>query len=170
MFLRLFVSADESPAGLLALAYLPSLLRIAPVRLIDPRRLIIGVLDGPWAKYSTLLGTPMTGPMINVVCTPPDRWTWVQKVTATKKDDPASEKETVSGRCELYTAGVRNVLITSQTHVSRMVDAWSEQANAAAKYEAIVVPVATAAFAAPTYVIPTPVTDHAALRRTILGV
>jgi hypothetical protein len=44
---------------LLALAYLPALLRIAPVRVIDPRRLVLGVLDGAWARYSSLLGAPI---------------------------------------------------------------------------------------------------------------
>lgn len=179
MFLRVFANVDDPQS--IALAYLPALIRIAPVRIVDPRSPMFGgELPGGWARFGRCLETPMRGQYVNVVATSPDRWTWTQRVTAPLKnrpDDPKVPTEEIEGRRELYTKDrdcVRNVLIAPLPDLADATPdakaAWLETAQAAAKYDAVVVPIATATYPAPTYVIPAPVTDHAVFRRIVLGV
>lgn len=115
MYIRFWATTDESSSvSPIAIEYLRSLIRIASVRVIDPGRMGPAAIDGPWARYGQLFHAPMAGTMINVVCTEPSRWTWVQRIQAPKTNDPNAELEEISGRAELYTAGVRNVLIVTK--------------------------------------------------------
>lgn len=139
MFLRYFATTDDSYIGVAALAYLRSLIRIAPVRLISPMGLE-GGLRGAWSAFDGLLYTPMTGPYINVVCTAPARWRWRQNIAAPKRQIvrpgdvlAADELEHISDMVELYTVGVRNVLIVAAPPVGH------GQIAAAQKYEAVVI-------------------------------
>lgn len=165
MYLRMFTALDESPVGLLALSYMPALLRIAPVRLIDPDRMGAADLPGRWARYWRALETPMPKgePFINIVCTRPERWTWVQRIDAAVEDnpdDPEVPTERIEDRLELYTYGARNVLITDidATAFAKLDDAMRATAI---KYQALVRP----------REVPPPTSgkDHAAFRRIILG-
>ena len=184
------VTADDSAIGILALAYLPALIRIAPVRLVDPR-VPIFALRGAWERYSRCLMTPMQGSFVNVVCTEPERWAWTQRIAAPVKPrdgrevatleavdndgeviEESVETEVIEEQVELYTAigertkCLRNVLIAHPPTES-LYEAGLHPVIA--KYEAVVVPVATAAFVAPTYLFPPPVADHARFRTIIKG-
>ncbi len=167
MYLRYFCEVSDSPAGTVALAYLRSLVRIAPVRVIDPRgHQLVGALPGGWNRFTSCLMTPMAGTFINIVCTAPDRWTWLQKVSAPKKNERGSETVTITGRCELYTSGARNVLISDAAFESLS----EEERATAAKYDALITPLGDLALWLPaTTVIPIPVKDHAAMSAVVLG-
>lgn len=134
MYIRYWATTTaSSQVSSIALAYLRSLIRIAPVRVIDPARMGPAVVEGEWARYANLFDTPMVGSMINVVCTQPSRWTWMQKISAPKTDDPAcKEFEEIYGRAELYTEGVRNVLIVATR------PATPDQVEAANRYESVI--------------------------------
>jgi hypothetical protein len=159
-YVRLLAATDGSPIGKMGLEYLKSLLRCAPVRLYS----VTGSLSGGWERYSTLLGTPIAGGFVNVVCCGQDRWTWVQHVQMPNKDGtftPASERQ------ELYTAGVRNVLLTDSTPKAPGV------AQCAVKYEAIVVPSLDLAavweeFGCHASVIPVPVLNHHRVKELVM--
>jgi hypothetical protein len=115
--IRYFASTDESPVGVMALRYLQALMKLAPVRLCS----MTGALTGKWPGYGALLFTdPGPRMLANVVCCDPSRWTWMIRVAAPPRNfvgpssDPAAVEtpaEILTGRQELYTAGVRNVLI-----------------------------------------------------------
>ncbi len=102
------------------------------------------VLAGPWQHYGRLTGTPMTGTMINVVATDPSKWTWLQRTPMVERDawaDAVSQPtfgagkiEVASGRLELWTAGVRNILLALTPPRS------SAELAAAVKYDEIIVP------------------------------
>jgi len=139
-YIRFLADTDDSPYGALALAYLPALLRIAPVRIGT----LTGGLSGPWhpghqddaSPFSPLLATPMQGTYVNVVCCQPSRWTWVQRVPMPKRlasGELVLSDDVATGRQELYTAGVHNVLITAEAKRPT-----SEQLGAALAYEQIV--------------------------------
>ena len=160
-YIRLLATTDGSAIGALGLEYLKSLLRCAPVRLYS----VTGGLSGGWERFSTLLSTPMAGPFVNVVCCAPGRWVWVQTVQMPNKDGtltPASE------RMELYTVGVRNVLLTDY-----IPPGGPSPAQSAKKYEAIGVPTlaiggAWAEFGCHALVVPVPVVDHSRIRELIM--
>lgn len=177
MYIRYFATTDpQSPVSKVALEYLKSLIRIAPVRVIDPARMMPGIPDGEWARYAGLFATPMIGPMINVVCTEPSRWTWMHKIAAPKENKAGSKTEEISGRLELYTAGVRNVLFTHGRENTPELAVPSEGPlyETARKYEAVVLDqdyayTASIPVLKSIHCVPVPVKDHAAIRTAVLG-
>lgn len=124
-YLRYFATTDDTELGRMGLEYLKSMLRVGPVRVLS----MSGGMFGPWAPYAQLLGTPVSYPFVNVVCAEPARWTWRQVV--------ATDKDPVDGRVELYTAGVRNVLLAGPGDPPGVLTA---QAATAMRFEALVVP------------------------------
>ncbi len=138
--IRYLAATDPSPIGTLALAYLKGLLRIAPVRLGS----MTGGLVGQWEAFGQLLVTPMDGELVNVVCCDPGRWTWVQNVPMPKRlrsGETVMSAEVASGQQELYTDGLRNVLLTNERAPSRLTN---DQLITALRYEQVVVPDAVA--------------------------
>lgn len=160
IYVRYFATTDDSPTGVIALEYLRSIMKFAPVRVLS----VSGGLSGQWEAYAQLLATPLTYPFVNVVCCDPARWCWTQQVAMPRKDRTL---ETTEGTFELYTDGIRNVLVATA------LPAEGCQQHTAARYEAIVVPAERLAIAWPVrvpIVIPVPVSDdgHAILRFTLL--
>lgn len=161
-YVRFFVST-EGMLGPVALSYLRSILRIAPVRLVC----MSGELEGPWTAMHKLLMTPMDEPMIaNVVCTHP--MIWSRSLTVPMPKTATSPAERASRTVELYTDGVRNVLFAAAPPTSKA------QREAAAKYEAIVVPSEALAKLfhdaigkTPTVIVSPPVLDHAGVKAAI---
>jgi hypothetical protein len=172
--IRYYAATNDTPTGRVALEYYKSLVRIAPVRVLSTT----GVLSGAWAGFSAALVTPMAYPMVNVVCSVPSRWTWTQRVEATMQPVVAgphitavtvpAKTERIEGRLELYTRGIRNVLLAADEPGDM------EQLETAIKYEMIVVPSVALleswqrARRAALYV-PIPVTAHDVLRSAVLG-
>lgn len=116
-----------------------SLCRIASVRVAS----MTGGLAGPWQAYEQLTMTPMVGRFVNCVCCHPVKWEYTQEVTANDRmfidptaDGPIPDNEMMdkrmTGRVELYTVGVRNVLFLGKLPIIR------SDAVAALKYEAVV--------------------------------
>lgn len=176
-YIRYYAATNEGSTALAALAYLRSVVRIAPVRLVT----FSGSLDGPWDAMSNLLTTPMINPMIaNIVCTEPEYWAHRLSVPMPKQDAfadglemtrsirKAAKIERETRVIELHTANTRNVLIATSIPKSK------DHCVAAAKYEAIIVPtpeLADKMFGATgkqPLVIPWPVTEHRALRGAIV--
>jgi hypothetical protein len=161
-FIRYMAATDDSPHGVAAREYLGSLLRIAPVRIVSMTE---RGLAGRWTHFMSLLGTPVTGTFVNVVSCAPERWAWRQSVPAPICDSMGAPTETISGDLELYTAGVRNVLLVGGS--SGIV-----RADVALKYEAVVVadPYVASKLEHPhATLVGIPVTDHHLLRRAVLG-
>lgn len=171
MFIRYFATTDEqSPVSAVALAYLRSLVRIAPVRVIDPGRMIMGLPDGEWGKFAGLFATPMVGPYVNVVCTEPSRWTWMQHIDAPKEDKLDAELEHFEKRLELYTQGVRNVLLVAQPPTNEA------EVRAANRYECVLVATPEIqldwgyhANGSGIVYVPVPVKEHRLVRIAVLG-
>lgn len=165
MIIRYFAQTDDSPNGAVALEYLKSLLRIGQVRLISR-----GALDGRWKPYAPLFTTPMADGFVNAVCCPVSMWSWIHRVPAPRVQDGQIVADTVVGRCELYTQGVRNVLLA----FARPDPICHEAALATAlRYQAIVTPdsdgvEAWARMDGRAVHIPVPVTDHALLQSVIV--
>lgn len=174
-YLRYFATTDDSTTGKLALEYLKAMLRLGPVRVIP--RPGGGALTGCWAPYAQLLSTPISYPFVNVVCCPSEHWTWTQSIR--------TEKDTIEGRLELYTAGMRNVLLADWDNPP---DILTPAAVTALRYESIVVPstrlqvhwsamlgvgseLLTARSVFTTAVVPVPVSgpDHDTFRAAVLG-
>jgi hypothetical protein len=80
-FIRYFAQTDDGPLGKLALEYLRSMLRVAPVRLVS----ISGGLSGAWHRFENLLMTPMAGDYVNAVCVYPEKWVWTTSVPMTDR-------------------------------------------------------------------------------------
>lgn len=168
--IRFMAATDDTAIGLVGLGYLTSLLRVAPVRIAS----VTGGLCGGWERFAPLLSTPMTSHYVNVVCCRPDRWTWMHTVQMPNRDGtftPAADRR------ELYTHGVRNVLLTDHTPprpgLAELAIAGDRLAEYARKYEAIVVPTlelgaAWSAFGCHPHVVPVPVRDHSAIRELIM--
>lgn len=175
-YIRFYATTNEgSTTAVAALAYLRSIVRIAPVRLVT----FSGSLDGAWGSMTELLLTPMIEPMVaNIVCTEPENWAHRLTVPMPKRDPFASFMKQEPGAAppaekatrvvELYTANTRNVLIATSIPKSKA------HCEAAAKYESIVVPTPelaekiTGAIGRPPLLIPVPVTEHRALRGAIV--
>lgn len=175
MFIRYFATMDESPTGTAALAYLRSLVRIAPVRLVDPRGPMFGQeLPRAWRAFAGCLMTPMDGPFINVVCTEPQHWAWTRVIDAPKKNEPGAEIEKITGSFELYTASaIRNVMIIPDPSWLPRGGLWLETTD---KYERLVIgwhnddrqPDCLDAMRGPrVWSVPYPVTNHAMLHDAI---
>jgi hypothetical protein len=123
-----------------------------------------------------LLATP-TGDYVNIVCADPARWTWLQTIPTCQRAPLPSEDpsgigggEPVTGRIELYTAGVRNVLIAPAVARGR------DQIDAAKKYDIVIVSDPTHAAWWLTYgdgvvphVMPENLIDQPELRSLVLG-
>lgn len=139
-YIRFWATTDESDAGLIAIDYLRSLMRIAPVRLCS----MSNMLYGRWAGYAALMSTDMQGELVNVVCCSPDRWTWVTRVAAPPRDIAASPPppgaveappEILTARHELHTASAaRNVLIAMAQASGH------HEVETAMKYDVVVTP------------------------------
>lgn len=162
-YIRMFAATDESAIGLTGLEYLRAFLRIAPVLLISTTSTLVG----RWGGYAPLLSNIQPpGPFINVVCCDPSRWTWTMKL-----HDPALSEETkrtVIGRRELYTVGVRNVLIGA------VLPRNTYEVETAVKYELLVVPTPDlfhewVKVGGKASIVSTPVTDYEAFRSSILA-
>lgn len=176
VYLRFFADTSGSRTGQVALEYARSLVRMAPVRLVS----VSGALEGGWRALDRLLVTPMAGQMIaNVVCTEPELWVRRLKVPMPKHDPLAATLATgelpgvepgveVAERVmELYTEGVRNVLIAVAPAKNK------DQAATAARYEMVIAPTTRTTIVADPRVtavhVPVPVIDHAALRALVRG-
>ncbi len=162
-YIRYYAQTHGSGTAVAALAYLRSIIRIADVRLVT----MSGVLEGAWDAMSNLLVTPLEAPLVaNVVCTEPEAWAHRLSIPMPATEhSPAGKAEKV---IELYTAGVRNILIATSIPRSKA------HCDAAAKYEAVIVPTAelghklAGAIGREPIVIPVPVTNHAAVRAAII--
>lgn len=147
MYIRLVTSVGDSVDGRLALALLPALVRIAPVRLMDPRGPVMAAMSGTeldlgpeWAPYESMFTTPMQGAFVNVVCCDPVHWAWSRTIDAPTEDLSARQlaegaevkTEKIAGDFELYTEGVRNVLVPPWSPTS------ARQAESAFKYQSYV--------------------------------
>lgn len=167
-YLRYMAATDDSTFGRIALEYLRSLLRIAPVRVaaISP-----GGMSGCWSGYAPLLGTPMDGDFVNIVCCQPARWSWMMSV-AMQATQTGAARAVATERIEFHTAGVRNVLLAGHAPADQLSD---DLRAAALRYEQIVtMDEETAeswrqAGAGAVAVIPVPVVDHDAVRVAVLG-
>lgn len=160
--IRYMAATDDTPWGRTAYGYLLSLLKIAPVRLCT----LSGGLDAQWQRCYPMFATPFGQRFVNVVCCAPSRWTWSSSIPIPTRQPDNSLKmagEVARGVVELYTAGVRNVLLT---HVSfRDGDLTPQQVTAALRYEVIVVATDDARQnlakirppEAPVFVVPVPV-------------
>jgi hypothetical protein len=133
-FLRYLAATDASLIGQIALAFLKEFLKISRVRVGS----LSGALSGGWEPFAPLLGLEL-GDYTNVVCCDPTRWTWEQRVPMPKRL-PSGElvlaDEVATGRQELYTQGVRNVLITNERFFHHTLS--QHQRDAALRYEEIV--------------------------------
>jgi hypothetical protein len=163
--IRYFV-ATTGDTGRVALQYLKSLLRISHVRLVGLPMLD---LQGPWAACAPLAMTPMTQPFVNVVCCPPALWSQDRSVEMPNLDQHGNvvSHETARGASELYTHGVRNVLLATTNP-----PAPGPALESARRYEALIVP--TLALGTEWQrvqchprVIPVPVLDQAAMRAAL---
>lgn len=164
VFIRYFATTDDSPTGRMALEYLKSMLRIAPVRVVS----LTGLPLGDWTYYGQALHTPTpVGPRcISVVCSHPARWAFTRRVTI-----PATERspaEDLEHTVDFYTPGLHNVLVVPEVP-------GETQAATAAKYQARIVPTEALVRELPSYLLPrttliaVPVTDHDRLRQVILS-
>lgn len=172
MMIRYFAQTDDSDTGRVALEYARSLLRIGPVRLLAITGSFSAEMHGRWRSFSPLLATPMTEPYINVVCCHPSRWSWEQQIAMPNVDPQGNvvSSDTARGRAELYTRGVRNVLLATVEPPPLPV---LEPALATAlRYQAFVVPTLELGarwgrLDCRPHVIPVPVLDHAAFRAVV---
>jgi len=133
--IRYLTATDTSPIALVGLEYLKGFLRLRiPVRVVS----MTGPPVGRWEAYSPLLAAPMAvavmSSFVNVVCCDPSRWAWQQRVPMTTADGVFTG-EVVEGMQELWTAGVRNVLLTNW---EQLVGATQAQLAATRKYQQIV--------------------------------
>lgn len=178
-YIRMFAATDESAIGLTGLEYLRAFIHIAPVLLITTTT----TLNGSWSAYASLQDAPhggrLTGPFgqfVNVVCCDPARWTWTMKLPARASndrkhrevDEVPQQYSPITGRRELYTVGVRNVLIGA------VLPRNTYEVETAVKYELIVVPTPDlfhewVKVGGKASIVSTPVTDYEAFRNAILG-
>lgn len=136
-YVRMISDTGHGGIAELGWSFMRRMIRFTPVRLFT----ISGGLAGRWIGYELLLMTPMLGTFVNVVCTDPGRWTWLERVSVSKS--PAivtnaevwvdEEAEVISGRQELWTKGVRNVLIVGSLPRTQA------EIDTARKYDCIVV-------------------------------
>jgi len=140
-YIRYFADTSDTPLGRAALGYCKSLLRIAPVKVIGTPG-GFAAMQGEWRQFDELLLTPMAGDYyVNVVCAHPQRWAYTQAIqppTHAWSDEtgdyaPVTDGKPVSGMVELYTMGVRNVLLVGKMPITK------GELLTGAKYEAIVV-------------------------------
>ena len=139
-FIRFFCETTGYPgASELGWNFMRRMIRFKPV--------LVASLSGPqmggrWIGYESLRTTPQIGSYINVVCASPERWTWLSKVPAPETQlsplelaaGHESTVEMISARVELWTVGVRNVLIAPAAPRTE------PERETARKYDMIIVP------------------------------
>lgn len=123
---RYLAATDGSPMGRLALEWLPTLLRIGMVRVAT----LTGEYVGGWERYTDLMTSPIGDAWVNVVCAPVSRWTWVQHIPV---GNPDGTESAALERVELWTAGVKNVLLAGWE-----VPSDHHQADTVCKYDLII--------------------------------
>ncbi len=164
--IRYFATTDDSHTGHVALEYLKGLLRIGPVRVLS----LSGGLGDRWQAYASLLGTPLVlRDIVSAVCCLPSQWTWDQRVAmANVRNGQVVSTDYASERIELYTVGMRNVMLAA---AAPPVDPQELQdtLTTALRYQAFVVPTVELGarwqrLDCHPRVIPVPVLDHGALR------
>lgn len=171
--IRYFAQTDASDTGQVAFFYLRALLRVSPVRLISTAAAMLG----PWQAAGRLLTVPMFEPYVNVVCCTPGRWSWTQNIVMPNLGLGADGKMTVTsteavrGTAELYTVGVRNVLLVNDPPPEAPA-ALEAVLSTALRYQAFVVPTLDLGarwqrLDCHPRVIPVPVLDMASMRAVI---
>ena len=169
-FVRYFALTDDSPVGRVAFEYMRGLLRIGPVRVAS-----MGPgLSGRWDLYAPLLLTPLPRDgYVNVVCCLPGQWSWIQRVPMPNVDTTGkvTSTEWATNRIDLYTAGVRNVLLVASPP-PEVPSRLQETLTAARRYQAFVVPTFELGeqwmrLDCQPQLIPVPIFDPAALRDVI---
>lgn len=185
-YIRVFASTDGGAVSNVALEYVRSLIRAAPIRLIS----VSGLLDKSWMIFERLLTTDMSGRMLaNVVITEPQYWVKQLKIPMPKRNPMAemiaarssgqfsSEEraqaprpgsvEVAESTVELYTAGVRNVIVLASAIRSPV------QIKAALRYEAAITPNRNDAAQGSGELLPlhigAPVQHHNMLKAVVLG-
>jgi hypothetical protein len=135
--IRYFATTDDSDTGRVALAYLKSLLRLGPVRLVS----VSGSLGVRWEAFTPLMGTMLAYPYVSVVCCVPGRWTWLHRVAmpCLDKHGQVIAMDHAAERLELYTAGMRNVLLAACPPPSDP-QVLQDTLATALRYQAFVVP------------------------------
>ena len=137
-FLRFFADTSDSAIGHAAFSWCKSLCRVAPVRVVS----LSGGFAGTWQSFQELMLTPMVGNYVNCVCAHPRHWAYTQSVPAPDRAfgglehhvvDGKKADEVLTGNVEIYTTGVRNVLM----YMAAMSISQPQFATAM-KYEAIV--------------------------------
>jgi hypothetical protein len=176
-YIRYFAETSDTPLGRAALGFCKSLLRVAAVKLVSiPGGL--SALQGEWQQFDELLLTPTEGSYVNVVCTHPSRWACKATIRppthvwneAAGEYLPQQFGEPISGTIELYTVGVRNVLLVGKMPITK------GDLITGAKYEAIVcqnvADMAVWKKHAPTcgaLLVSSPGIDHLSIRAAVLG-
>lgn len=165
MMIRYFATT-AGDTGKVALHYLKSLLRVGHVRLVG---LPVLDLQGAWMSCAALTMTTLSAAYVNVVCTTPDLWVREQVVQMPNLDERGNvvSMETARGTSELYTQGVRNVLLAASYPPPP-----GPMMATAIRYEAVVVPTLDLAQAwhranCHPRVLPVPVNDHGAMRMAL---
>jgi len=123
---------DSKPIGATARAWLDVMLAL-PVDNLRILSTIPSGFAGSWNDHAALAMTelPPEQPIVNVVCCSPQRWAWHVSiaVSATTSVTP------ISGDVELYTEGMRNVLIIPRGIYPRS----KLEVYSALKYQAMIV-------------------------------
>lgn len=166
MMIRYFAPTDNSEVGRVALGYLTSLMRMAPVRVGS----LSGFFSGAWEAASRLMVTPLHDHFINVVCAPPERWVWAMRIPM-RTSDGKRVADVAKGTAELYTHGRRNVLLSPIVPTSDSLRCTIETAQ---KYESVVAPTEAlvqdwARHGVCASLIRIPVTDHEAFRHLVMS-
>jgi len=165
MMIRYFAET-LGDTGNVAFEYLMALLRIGQVRLVGAPVLVMG---GRWTPCSRLMATPMSTPYVNVVCCLRSNWVRTMRVEMPNLDTTGNvvSTEPASQQVELYTHGVRNVLIANDPPPPQ-----GPFLATAKRYQEIVVPTLELgrqwrAVDCHPRVIPVPVFDHASMRAVV---
>lgn len=172
--IRFFATTDDSYVGRCARGYVKALLAMAPVRLVSVNGPFVVEDGNPWSPFAPLFATPLADSFVNVVCCDAYRWAWDQQCSMPNvaPDGRITSFSKTSTAVELYTEGVRNVLMvasappTSNSTLGRVRTTMQ-------RYEALVSPTARIASQWHLYdchpqVFPVPVTDIAALRAVVM--
>jgi hypothetical protein len=137
-FIRYFALTDDSPVGRVSFEYMRGLLRIGPVRVAT----MSAGLSGRWELFAPLLVTPLpTSGYVNVVCCLPGQWSWIQRIPMPNLDaqGKVASTDVATHRVELYTVGVRNVLLVGSPPPGVPAQL-QETLTTALRYQAFVVP------------------------------
>lgn len=174
MLLRYLAQTDETDVGIVALEYLKSLLGVGQVLLRPIASSITVETAGKWAPYTPLLQTAACTPYVNIVCGAPHLWSWVQRVQMSKYS-PTGEflsRDTADARIELYTEGVRNVLLVASPPPT-VPAALQDALTTALRYQAFIVPTIDLArqwgrHDCRAQIFPVPIRDRSAFRTAVL--